>query len=499
MTFPKRTVGDSPKSGEQSRTVPPSTLMPKQEVDATLNSPETECISEPKVESTQCSFETFTCSDLLPVGSEDHEAACGGVSHMLLSDILVPVLDESAEHNLHKEALSVGLQEDSVKVEESTYIERPANTETDETTASQSVSVEWKTPSCRRSTLRPKPKLSKKRDDPLETDLCQPGSTQTSSATPQQSLDPQAEEWSLKSNMLPMDSDEIENWCEGVSHMLLSDAFVPVSEEIGQNSTDLKVFVSSSPHEDEEHALSLPKSEETPSEISDEVHQLDTISDLPKIDESNESLPASQAKKSPARSTFQMTLRSPERRLKDQPNVLKTAQAAPTTPQRAQTSKVKESMRTPTKQHTGEISGVCRVQLEKLSVEEICTPQSVLLPKHHSTPVTVKSIFRGNEMPKASLALHGSRSPGLELHADEEPLVPPGYSPKIVLHRVPITDANTLTSSPARVSTTASRPPADHQFSQNSPPISNLDADEDPVQVSQFFLDDIFTEVVDPD
>lgn len=120
-------------------------------------------------------------------------------------------------------------------------------------------------------TLRPKPKLSKKRDDPLETDLCQPGSTQTCSATPQLSMDLQAEEWSLSSNMLPMDSDEIENWCEGVSHMLLSDAFVPVSEEIGENSTDLKVFVSSSPHEEEEHTLSLPKSEETPSEISDEV------------------------------------------------------------------------------------------------------------------------------------------------------------------------------------------------------------------------------------
>jgi len=68
-----------------------------------------------------------------------------------------------------------------------------------------------------------------------------------------------------------------------------------------------------------------------------------------------------------------------------------------------------------------------------------------------------------NEMPKVSLALHGSRSPGLEMHADEEPPVPPGYSPKIVLHRVPITDANTVASSPARVSTTASQPPADHQ------------------------------------
>ncbi|KAL0192974.1 hypothetical protein M9458_011270, partial [Cirrhinus mrigala] len=87
-------------------------------------------------------------------------------------------------------------------------------------------------------------------------------STQTSLTTPQQSLDPQAAEWSLKSDMLPMDSDEMENWCEGVSHMLLSDAFVPVSEETGENSMDLKV--------DEQTALSPLKSEEAPSEISSE-------------------------------------------------------------------------------------------------------------------------------------------------------------------------------------------------------------------------------------
>lgn len=143
---------------------------------------------------------------------------------------------------------------------------------------------------------------------------------------------------------------------------------------------------------------------------------------------SNESLPASQAKKSPARSqsfliidfyltlsplyfvlliflifflislkkgTFQMTLRSPERRLKDQPHMLKSTQAALTTPQRTQTSKVKVSMGTPTRQQTGEISSACRVQLERLSVEEICSAQSVLQPKHHSTPVTVKSTSRG--------------------------------------------------------------------------------------------------------
>ncbi len=119
-------------------------------------------------------------------------------------------------------------------------------------------------------TLRPMPNHQKK-DDPSENDVCQPSSTQISLATPQQSLDPQAAEWSLKSNMLPMDSDEMENWCEGVSHMLLSDAFVPISEETGENSTELKVFVLSSPHKDEQITLSPTKSEETPSEISSDV------------------------------------------------------------------------------------------------------------------------------------------------------------------------------------------------------------------------------------
>lgn len=37
-------------------------------------------------------------SDLLPVGSEDNEVACGGISHMVFSDILVPLMDGTAEH-----------------------------------------------------------------------------------------------------------------------------------------------------------------------------------------------------------------------------------------------------------------------------------------------------------------------------------------------------------------------------------------------------------------
>ncbi|XP_052448202.1 transcription factor TFIIIB component B'' homolog isoform X2 [Carassius gibelio] len=464
MTFAKRKTGDSPTSVRQSQTVPSSTSMS---------------------ESTQSRDEI--CAGLLPTDSEDCEEACGGVSHMVLSDILVPVLDETVESSLHKEAFSAGLKKDAVRVEKSTDIERA----TEETTASRSMAMEWKTAGCRKGILHKMPKLSKRKDDSLETDLRQPSSTQTLSATPQQSLDPQAAEWSLKSNMLPVDSDEMENWCEGVSHMLLSDPFVPVSEETGENS--------SIPHEDEQIGLSPTKSEEMPSEISNEVHQLDTTPDMPKTLKSDESLPASRAKNSPTRSTFQMTLRSPERCHKDQPCVLKSTQAAPTTPQRTQTSRVKESMGTPTRQQT-EISSVCRIQLERLSVEEICSAQSVLQPKHHSTPVTVKTTSRGNEMNKAS---HGRRSSGSESQTDEQPPVLPGCSPRVVLHRIPLTatdeNTSTPTSSPARVSSTPSRTSADHQSPQNSPPVSDLDADKNPAQVSHFLLDDIFTEVVDSD
>lgn len=120
-------------------------------------------------------------------------------------------------------------------------------------------------------TLCPKPTLSKSIDDPSETDLHPPDSAQSFLATPQQSLDHQTEEWTFKSNMLPINSDEIENWCEGVSHMLLSDAFVPVSEEIEENSTNLKAFVSSSPHENEEFAPSPSMRRKGPSVISDKV------------------------------------------------------------------------------------------------------------------------------------------------------------------------------------------------------------------------------------
>ncbi len=72
-----------------------------------------------------------------------------------------------------------------------------------------------------------------------------------------------------------------------------------------------------------------------------------------------------------------------------------------------------------------------------------------------------------NEMDNASLVLHGSRSSGLESHADEEPPMLQGYSPRVVLHRIPLTatdeNISTPTSSPVRVSTTPSRTPADHQ------------------------------------
>lgn len=53
---------------------------------------------------------------LLSIGSEDREEATGGVSHTVLSDFLVPVLDETSEGSLHEEASSAVLQDNAVKV-----------------------------------------------------------------------------------------------------------------------------------------------------------------------------------------------------------------------------------------------------------------------------------------------------------------------------------------------------------------------------------------------
>ncbi|XP_051955209.1 transcription factor TFIIIB component B'' homolog [Xyrauchen texanus] len=496
MKFPK--TKESSKSVQQSLTslsVPTTSMVKQQGINLTLNSLETEHVSQSKVEtnsedgksstkdltpfagkdlqpwqqSTHCSVkETLTCPD--------PEKTFEGVSHTAFYD----VIDETAESCLHKEGFLVGLQDrkekpsqDVVKVIKPTDIERPSNTEREESTASRSVSVERKAPSCR-------------------------------GATPQHSLEPQAEEWSLKSDMLPMDSDEIDNWCEGVSHMLLSDAFVPVSEIEEENSSE-KACVARSPKKDKEYALSPSETKETSSEKTNEVHQSGSVSQMPKIViNSSERLLASQAINSPGRGAFHMTLRSPQRTYpKDRPDLLKSTQAVPTTPQLANASDLRESVRTPTKQQTEEITNVCRVQLEKLSSDEICLRQNYLQPRHHSTPVNVKTTSRGSvEIHKASLPLHGSTSTVLASCADEEPPMPSGNWPKVVLSRIEIkaTDADISipTASPARVSTTASQKLSEHQSPHSSPLNSGLEGEEEPGQVSQFFLDDIFTEV-DPD
>ncbi|XP_021332287.1 uncharacterized protein bdp1 isoform X3 [Danio rerio] len=456
------------------------------------------------------SEKSLACSDS-PSVEMKKEGGSLDVTHIVLSDIFVPVSNETQDDVNMERGCSVQSVNQMGEEERRSYervchvvltdilrsprlTERPQlREEAQSSHAESSVSPKRNRPAQGKGTQCSKPTLSKRIDDPSETDLIPPSSAQSSLAAPQQSLDHQAEEWTFKSNMLPIDSDEIENWCEGVSHMLLSDAFVPVSEENEENNTNLKMFDSSSPHDNKEFARSPSIRRKTPSVISDNTPPIDSTTEIPEIGVSKESLPASQAKESPTTNTFHMTLRSPERCIKDQPKVQKSPQAASTTPQRTLTSKVKESVESPSRQHIGETSSLCRVQLERLSMEEIRAAQSVLQPKHHSTPVTVKTTSRGNETQiVSSLALLGSRSPGFELQAGEETHVPSGFSPKIVLHRIPITP----TSSPARAPT-ASQTSADGQSPQSSP--SAGESSKDPVQVSQFFLDDIFTEVEDTD
>lgn len=456
MIFPKRRKGESSGIAEQSpasSAEPLSTSMLKQQnictlkslkesnsdksEDSTKYSSPFESESFPPWQQTQRSVKTISCANSPSIDSADMEEVCEGVSHTVFSDIFVPVSDETAESSLHKEALMV----------KSLGTERPTNTERQDLPASRSSE---QNPSCSRV-------------------------TQTA-----QSLEPQAEEeWSLRSDMLPMDSNEIENWCEGVSHMLLSDAFVPVSEE--ENSTDQKEFVASGHHKDVENARSLPECSGMTDNANKE-HQVDSIRGMQKtVKKTKGKLLESQTKTSPERrSTLQMTLRSPRR----SPKSLNSTQAVPTTPQRATTSKEKkESIQTPTRLQGEEIIRECRIPLERLSLEEIC--QHDLQPKHHSTPVNVKFVSKENE----------SRMIGSGSHAAQELTMPSGGWPKVLLNRIKInaTDADT---SPARVSTTAYQPVDNYQ---SSPHNSGLNAGEEPASVSQFFLDNIFTEVVDPD
>nr|XP_055056058.1 transcription factor TFIIIB component B'' homolog isoform X5 [Misgurnus anguillicaudatus] len=436
MIFPKKRSGESTSPSKQHDVYNLQSNSEESESSTKISTP---CGSEIK--------ETLSCADRSYTKSLDTGEACEGVSHTVLSDIFVPVLDEShetASSQFHQEALLV------VK----SVTERP-DTKRKVVTASRS--AEQNIPSCRRD--------------------C----TITPTA---HSLDTQAEdEWSLKSDMLPVDSNEIENWCEGVSHMLLSDAFVPVSEE--EHIIDQKGFGASGAHKDREYAVSLPEFRRT-SDNAKKEHQVGSISDIQKpVDKLKEKPPASQTKKSPGRqSTFQMTLRSPERSPKNQLDVLKSAHAVPKTPQRAKENK-ESRVQTPTK--SPKIPPECRIQLERLSLEEICKRN--LQPKHHSTPVNVKT--------------SKARMTGFASHAAQEPAMPAGAWPKVVLNRMNIkaidADSSTPTSSPARASTSAYQPLDDYQSPHSSPHESDLDADEEPASVSQFFLDDIFTEVVDED
>ncbi|XP_065123135.2 uncharacterized protein bdp1 [Paramisgurnus dabryanus] len=426
MIFPKRRSGASTATSKQQDVC---NLQSNSEQSESSTNNSTPCGSEIR--------ETLSCADQSYTKSSDAEEACEGVSHTVLSDILVPVLDESHEtesSQFHQEALLV----------EESVTERP-DTKRKNLTASRSAGENI--PSCRRA----------------------------------HSLDTQAEdEWSLKSYMLPIDSNEIENWCEGVSHMLLSDAFVPVSEE--EHIIDQKGFGASGAHTDGEYAVSLPECRRTSDDAKKE-HQVGSNSDMQKTVDKP---PASPTKKSPGRqSTFQMTLRSPERSPKNQLDVLKSARAVPKTPQRAKDNK-ESSVQTPTK--SPKMAPECRIQLERLSLAEIC--QHNLQPKHHSTPVNVKTTFsQANE----------SRMTGFASHAAQEPAMLPSAWPKVVLNRMNIkaidADSSTSTSSPARASTSTYQPLDDYQSPHSNPPESDSDAVEEPTSVSQFFLDDIFTEV----
>ncbi|KAA0717364.1 Transcription factor TFIIIB component B'' -like protein [Triplophysa tibetana] len=328
--------------------------------------------------------------------STDMEEASEGVSHTVFSDIFVPVSDKTSESSLHKEASMV----------EELGDERPTNSEKRDLTEAQS--SEQNMASCRRA----------------------------------ESLEHRAEEeWSLRSNLLPIDSNEIENWCEGVSHMLLSDVFVPVSEE--ENNKDQKAV---------ENAKSLPEYGRT-SDNENKEHQVDGISGTQKtVKKTKEKPPQSQSKTSPERRNDTTVTRKISKK------ETSFAHFDPSCPNNTSASQ---------------------------DVNE----------RVHSN--SHKATSRGNDS-----GINDSRKIGLESHAAQEETMPSDGWPKVLLNRVNImatdADSSTSSSSPPRASSTAYRPLDDYQSPKGRPNNSGLNDGDEPASVSQFFLDDIFTEVEDP-
>ncbi|MCJ8746931.1 hypothetical protein PDJAM_G00147480 [Pangasius djambal] len=253
------------------------------------------------------------CSTALPQDSEDTEHG-ERVSHMVLADVFVPVSEDTGDDSSKdrtmavesKEASSVSVTEDlaeNVKEQTSSQEHILLNPKDEEIDAS--ANLETGIPH-----MDPDSECKKGSEfAPLE-DLA--SGTQST---------PRGFSVSKCIKTLPQDSEDTEQ-CESVSHMVLGDVFVPVSEETGDDSSkDRTMAVESKLHSKEASSVGLPERQDTPHEELTKVENSPAVSNpllcFGSTEESKDTPPLSEEKKSPARRR--------ERQIKPQPKLVKRA------------------------------------------------------------------------------------------------------------------------------------------------------------------------------
>ncbi|XP_034155230.2 transcription factor TFIIIB component B'' homolog isoform X1 [Pangasianodon hypophthalmus] len=274
-------------------------------------------------QSTPSGFNISKCIETLPQDSEGTEQ-CESVSHMVLGDIFVPVSenmgDDSGEDRTmavesklqSKEASAVSVTEDlaeNVKEQISEHMtsHEPILLDTKDEESDACVNLETGIPY-----LDPDSECKKGSEISPVEDLASRNQSTPSGFNISKCIE-----------TLPQDSEDTEQ-CESVSHMVLGDIFVPVSEETGDNSSkDTAMAVECKLQSKEASSVGLPERQDTPYEELTKVENSPAVSNpllcFDSTEESKDTPPLSEEKKAPARRR--------ERQIKTQPKLVKRARA----------------------------------------------------------------------------------------------------------------------------------------------------------------------------
>ncbi|XP_026880043.2 uncharacterized protein LOC113586240 [Electrophorus electricus] len=248
--------------------------------------------------------------------------------------------------------------------------------------------------------------------------------------------------------------------------------------EVGHQSTNLTSCSKVQPRD-------LKETEQAHERVS-LITEMETTGDIPTMSEinkeSSEGPSGSHVKTLPARRRAKIRVKPTLFKrtcTKDEDTSSKTGQTLSTQftsrPQHDQAAKIKEESEQTTNQHTRHLSDIS--QIEKINSE----------------PMESSSLLSDSWLPKS-----------------------PALSPRVVLSRVAVqigetgSSSCTPASSPVKVSTSTYQPMTPPQWmpscvgpplQSNSPtsPVPSENTEDEPARVSQFFIHDIFTEIVDAD